>query len=81
MKKLEKDNEWINNNYSIPLGHSLIMALNKTIFETNAKIIIRIMTNKFPWIWHSTPLNAIKNEMRLFKKWAKIGTRIFLDLI
>ncbi len=48
LEKIEKNNKWIDNNYSISRGHSLIMALNKTIFETNAKIIIRIMTNKFP---------------------------------
>ena len=67
--------------YSIFLGHSLIIALNRTKLETIAKTIIAKITTRFPWMKFSIPLNARRNEIRLFKKWANIGTKMFLDLI
>ena len=57
------------------------MALNNRKLVKIAKTIIKTIINLFEIMRCSIPDNASKNEMRLFKKWAKIGTKMFLDLI
>ena len=54
--------------YSILVGHSFRIALNNIKLDAIAKITIKTITIRFPWMKYSIPLRAIMKEMKLFKK-------------
>ena len=71
----------IKNYQFILFGHSAIIDLNRYAFNATARIMTIAIEMALSKSRNSIPLNPRTNEIRLFMKWAKIGTRIFSDFI